>query len=85
MPTPKDQQRVEAFRAFARQLGRDQTPALMAEHGVSGRTLQRLLAGSRPPAARLLDQLATAADARGWGWLATQLRDAASPAEAPHG
>lgn len=83
MPTPKDQARVSAFCAWVNELrSRDEVGQWLKIHP---RSLQRMMTGEKVPPVRLLDEAAGHAERWGLRDLATQLRDAAQPAEAANG
>lgn len=73
LSTPKDQERVEAFRAWHRW-----AEGLQAvDVNLNPRTVERFLNGTKPPPPRLLEELAMACPDRA---IAQQLRDAAATA-----
>ena len=77
MSTPKDHQRVRAFRAFAKHVGG--AAGARARTGVGQRSIERMIAGKQPPPVGLLSRCAGFALADGNHELAAALQDAARP------
>lgn len=77
MPTPKDEERVDAFRRFVNWNGKDADAAALLD--MDARQVKRLRTIKPAPPA-LLEECARTADARGNAALAARLFDAAQPA-----
>lgn len=77
MPTPKDDERIDAFRRFVNWLGKDADAAAFLDMDPRGVKRLRTI---KPAPATLLEQCARLADERGNAALAARLFDAAQPA-----
>ncbi|MCP3730400.1 hypothetical protein M9978_08155 [Sphingomonas sp. MG17] len=80
MPTPKDEERIAAFRAFVNWLDKDAVAAELLD--MDRRSVKRLRT-VKPAPPPLLEKCARWADQHGKDRLAARLFDAARPAQEP--